>query len=132
MANKKFGTGLGFLALVMVVITTVLWFRQANLVAIPEDRTLWVAAFLVAAATGVASFVIGTRWFGGIPAIIAILAGMFLTATIAISKQEVAENPIKIGDTIPYFTAIDDQGDRYTSNALAGTPVLIKFFRAHW
>jgi len=37
-----------------------------------------------------------------------------------------------VGDQIPYFTAIDDEGVRFESDALAGTPVLIKFFRAHW
>ena len=80
------------------------------LVAIPEDRTLWVIAFLLAPVLGIASFVVGTRWFGGIPAVLGALIGVFLTATIAISKQEVAENPIKVGDTIPAFAAVDDDG----------------------
>jgi len=37
-----------------------------------------------------------------------------------------------VGDTIPYFVAIDDESNRFTSDSLYGTPVLIKFFRAHW
>ena len=43
-----------------------------------------------------------------------------------------AENPIKVGDQIPYFVAVDDQGELFESDVLKGTPVLIKFFRAHW
>ena len=39
---------------------------------------------------------------------------------------------IKVGDTIPYFAALDDQENRVTSDSLGGTPVLVKFFRAHW
>ena len=36
------------------------------------------------------------------------------------------------GDTIPDFTALDEFGQTFDSSALAGHPVLIKFFRAHW
>ncbi len=130
--RKKTGTTLGFVALAVVILTVALWFRQANLVAIPEDRTLFVAAFLMAAGLGVAAFAIGTRWFGGVPAILAIAAGLFIPFTIAISPQQVAENPIRVGDTIPVFTALDDAGDRFRSGELTGSPVLIKYFRGHW
>jgi len=62
----------------------------------------------------------------------AIIGGVFLTATIAISRQQVADNPITVGDTVPYFTAVDDQGNQFVSDVLYGTPTVIKFFRAHW
>ncbi len=65
--RKKIGTALGFVALAVAILTMVLWFRLVNQVAIPEDRTLFVVAFLTAAGLGVAAFVIGTRWFGGVP-----------------------------------------------------------------
>ncbi len=130
--RKKFGTALGFVALAVAILTMVLWFRLVNQVAIPEDRTLFVVAFLTAAGLGVAAFVIGTRWFGGVPAILAIAAGLFLPFTVAISRQQVAENPIRVGDTIPVFTALDDKGERFRSGDLDGSPVLIKFFRGHW
>lgn len=129
---KKLGTGLGFLALVIVVVTVLIWFRLANQVAIPEDRTLFVILFLLGPILGIAAFVVGTRWYGGIPAVLATLVGLLLPFTIAISPQQVAENPIRVGDTIPSFTAIDDEGDRFTSDSLYGTPVVVKFFRAHW
>lgn len=130
--RKKIGTALGFVALAVAILTMVLWFRLVNQVAIPEDRTLFVVAFLTAAGLGVAAFVIGTRWFGGVPAILAIAAGLFLPFTVAISRQQVAENPIRVGDTIPVFTALDDKGERFRSGDLDGSPVLIKFFRGHW
>ena len=130
--RKKLGTSLGVFAFALVAATVVIWFRLANQVAIPEDRTLFVVFFLLGPVMGVAAFIVGTRWFGGVAAVIAILVGLFLPFTVAISRQEVAENPISVGDTIPYFVAIDDESNRFTSASLYGTPVLIKFFRAHW
>jgi|TARA_B100001964_G_C14245106_1_gene607016 hypothetical protein len=130
--RKKMGTTLGFVSLAVAILTGILWSHQINQVAIPEDRTLFVAAFLAATGLGVAAFAIGTRWFGGIPAILAIAVGLFLPFTVAISPQQVAENPIRVGDTIPVFTALDDTGDRFRSGDLDGSPALIKFFRGHW
>lgn len=130
--SKKLGTALGILALLVAVIATIVWFQLVNSVAIPENRTLFVFFFLLGPVLGLAAFIKGTRWYGGIPAALGILAGFFLTGTIAISKQQVADNPIKVGDTLPFFTAINDRGETFSSDALAGTPVLVKFFRAHW
>ena len=90
--------------------------------------------FLSAAALGIAAFIKGTTWVGGVPAGIAIFIGMLLPLTIAISPQEVwlTASVIKVGDTIPRFTAPDDKGEIFDSNSLHGHLVLIKFFRAHW
>ena len=52
--RKKVGTVLGFVALTAAILTVAFWFRLADQVAIPEDRTLFVVAFLVAAGLGVA------------------------------------------------------------------------------
>ena len=80
---------------------------------------------------GVASFVVGTKWYGGIPAVFAILVSAFISGTIYISPQQVADNPVKVGDVIPQFVALNDDGERFNSNSLSGKP-LIKFFRGHW
>jgi cellobiose-specific phosphotransferase system component IIC len=130
--TKKVGTTLGLLALVVAAVTVALWFRQINQVDIPENRTTFVAFFLTAAALGVGAFVAGTRWFGGVAAVLAIFIGSFLPFTVAISRQEVAADAIRVGDTIPHFTAVDEHGQLFDSDSLRGHPVLIKFFRAHW
>ena len=44
----------------------------------------------------------------------------------------VAVNAIRIGDTIPAFSALDENGELFESKTLAGKPALIKFFRGHW
>ncbi len=128
----KTGTKLGILALVVAVACTALWFYQARQVDIPENRTAFVVVFLAAAALGVAAFVKGTSWLGGVAAVVAIFIGSFLPFTVAISRQEVMSNAIQVGDTIPHFTAVDGHGELFDSESLRGHPVLIKFFRAHW
>jgi hypothetical protein len=116
----------------MAIGVVLLWFRQANLVALPQDRTLFVVAFVAAGMLGIATFIVGTRWFGGIPAVGAIIVCAFMTFTIYISPQKVADNPVKVGDVIPQFVALNDDGERFNSGELTGKPTLIKFFRAHW
>ena len=130
--TKKVGTILGLVAFAIAAVTVALWIRQVNQVDIPENRTVFVSFFLLAAALGVGAFVFGTRWFGGIAAVPAIFIGLFFPFNVAISRQEVAGNPIRGGDTIPRVIAIDDQGKRFDSDSLRGNPALIKFFRAHW
>ena len=130
--TKKLGTTLGVLALVVAVATVALWFRLIGRVDIPEDRTAYVISFLSAAALGVCAFVAGARWFGGVAAALAIIIGSFFPFTMAISRQEVAANAIRVGDSIPVFSALDENGETFESKTLAGKPALIKFFRGHW
>ena len=130
--TKKVGTTLGVLALVVAAATVALWFRQIGQVDIPEDRTTYVIFFLSAVALGVGAFVARTRWFGGVAAALAIVIGSFFPFTMAISRQEVAANAIRVGDSIPVFSALDENGEIFESKTLAGKPALIKFFRAHW
>jgi hypothetical protein len=128
----KTGTKLGLLAPVVAVACTVTWFSQANQVDLPENRTAFVAVWLSAVALGIAAFVKGPGWIGGIAAVPGIAIGLFLPFTVSISKQEVGAGSIQVGDTIPAFAAPNDLGETFDSADLQGHPVLIKFFRAHW
>lgn len=128
----KTGTKLGILALALAVACGALWTYHIRQVTIPEDRTAFVVVFLTAAALGIAAFFKGTNWVGGVPAGIAIFIGLLLPFTIAVSPQKVTASVIKVGDTIPRFTAPDDKGEIFDSKSLHGHLVLIKFFRAHW
>ena len=129
----KAGTKLGILALALAVATVTLWFYLARQVNLPGDRTFFVIAFLSAAALGIAAYVKGTSLPGGFPPAIAILIGLFLPFTIAVSPQTLdTAKVIKVGDSIPHFSALDGSGEPFDSAALNGHLVLIKFFRAHW
>ena len=100
---------------------------------LPESRAPFVAVFLACAALGVTAYVKGTSLVGGIPPALAIVIGLFLPFTVAISPQVLDQNKvIQVGDTIPHFTALNDSRETFDSASLHGHLVLIKFFRAHW
>jgi predicted RecA/RadA family phage recombinase len=129
----RVGTKFGIAAFALAVGTTVLWFYFVRQVNLPEDRTGFVVAFLVAASLGVLAYIKGTGWIGGVPPAGAILIGVFFSFTIAVSSQSVeSDKAIAVGDVIPTFSALDDAGERFESKDLNGHLVLIKFFRAHW
>ena len=130
--TKTLGTSLGFLGLALVVGTVMVWFRQNTLVDLPENRTGFVIFWLSGAALGLSAFVTGTRWFGGIAAVLAIFVGCFFPFTVSISRQEIAPNGIQVGQVIPQFVALDQNGKEWDSAKLQGKPVLMKFFRGHW
>lgn len=118
--------------LVLAIACAVGWNLSIEAVDIPENRTLFVVGFLAAAALGVTALVKGAGWIGGIISLPAIAIGALLPFTMAISPQEPGADIIQVGDTIPRFTAPDDSGQVFRSDALNGHIVLIKFFRAHW
>ena len=123
------------LSLVCLVITAcILQQFSPAFESLYEGRILVVPlVFLCAAALGVAAYVKRTSIPGGIAPAIAKVIGLFLPFTIAISSQELeAGKVIQVGDTIPHFTAQDDQGATFDSTSLGGHLVLVKFFRAHW
>ena len=43
-----------------------------------------------------------------------------------------APQEVKLGDPLPAFTALDDEEEKFDIRSLAGTPLLLKFFRGHW
>ena len=130
--KSKPGTKLGLAALVVAVGFSLGWFVLNARVGVPEDRTLFVLGWLLALALGVATFVRGTRWYGGVAALFAILIGLFFPFSIAVSPQGLGPDAVQVGDTMPEFAARDEFGEWFDSESLQGHLVLIKFFRAHW
>jgi len=119
-------------ALALAAICMAGWQYSIRAVDIPENRALFVAGFLGAVALGITALVKGPGWIGGIISVPAIVIGALLPFTMSISAQDQGADIIKIGDTIPSFSAPDDSGQLFRSDALNGHIVLIKFFRAHW
>ncbi len=125
-------TLLGFASLAVIAVSIAIWIRAVARVEIPENRGFFVAAWVVAMALGIAALLGEPGWLGGVPAGLGIFASMFLLFTVAIGDQKVGERAIQVGATIPHFTATDEHKQIFDSQSLAGHPVLIKFFRAHW
>ena len=125
-------TLLGLGGLLLAIATTVAWFWRANQVAIPDNRLVFLLSWACAALLGVASLVgPGANWLDYIFGGLAMLGGLFMLVLYMLGGQKVG-SPIMVGDTVPVFAAPDDQGQTYSSDALMGTPTLIKFFRGHW
>ena len=131
-ALKNTGNQLALLALALAVGCTMVWFNRAENVALPENRTVFIAIWLSALALAIAAFVKKAGWLGRIAALPAIVIGLFLPFTVSISEQVLPPDAIRVGETMPSFSAPDDRDRVFDSAQLQGNPVLIKFFRAHW
>lgn len=121
---------LGALALAIAAATR--WFRAVHNVKLPNSRMGYLFVMLIVTVAAIASLVAGVGWLGGIAAGIAVVIAGFFFLTVAISKQVTGTGAIAVGDSLPGFTAIDENGEQFDSAVLAGNPVLIKFFRGHW
>lgn len=123
---------LAFVALAVTGTATLLWFRAMQRVAIPHDRSRFVAAWVGGALLGALALWSGDGALTAIPAGLALFMGTMFTMLFAISRQVAAPDVISVGDRLPTFVALDEHGDRIDQTALAGHPTLIKFFRGHW
>ena len=123
---------LSLVSLVVVALSLGLWIRALKRVEIPENRSGFVAAWVVAAGLGLAALAGQPGWLGALLAGCAVFVSAFFLFTVAIGAQKVGANAIRVGDTIPDFTATNEKGETFDSKSLAGHPVLIKFFRGHW
>jgi hypothetical protein len=120
------------LGLVILVVTTALWFRLTTKVAIPDNRTAFLMFWGLAAVLGVSSF-FGDNpgWLSGTLGTLATLGGAVLLVLYLLRKQGVGK-PISVGDKIPAFSGVNDQGMEFDSSGMSGSPILLKFFRGHW
>ena len=126
------GTVLGIGALLLVAGTFGLWGQRIKHVQIPADRRGFMAGWAGGAVLGIVALTQDAGWVGGVPAIIAALGGTFLNVLVFVSPQAVGDNAIRVGESLRGFTALDENGDEFSSSSLAGKPVLMKFFRGHW
>jgi hypothetical protein len=123
---------LGFGGISLFAVTTTVWFSRAKHVAIPDSRLAFLLGWASAGFLGAASFASpGAGWFTGIFGGLALVGCLLMLGLYALGKQKTG-SAILVGDVVPTFEAVDDQGRTYTSDALIGTPTLIKFFRGHW
>ena len=115
----------GLIALAIVLVTTIVWFRRAFRVAIPQNPGPFAVAWGIGGGLGLLSL----SFAGGAAA--AWAAGLGFLFLYFVMTGAHADR-IRVGDAIPAFTALDAAGNTFDSSELAGNPVLIKFFRGHW
>ncbi len=125
------GTAMALVALAMVAGGLIWWFGRVGRVRIPKNRAPFVLWMLAGGALGGVALTEGGGWQTTAPAVVAIAGALFVLATVSISRQKV-DGAVGVGDTIPAFQALDENGEVFDSASLAGQPVLLKFFRGHW
>lgn len=123
---------LGWMALALVVGAAAHWFKRALRVSLSGSRAPYVVAWAVGAVAGVVALFGHPSWWGRVPAGVAAFGGSFLLLLVAISRQQVASNAVRLGDRLRDFTAPDEQGEPFTLSGIEGRPILLKFFRGHW
>jgi peroxiredoxin len=120
---------LGLIALVLILASAARWFWRAWRVNVPRKPGLFRATW----GTGL---VLGCIAYYQSPedpfAVWAIGLGILLVYLVSTGAQKVSGEMVEVGDTLPSFSALDENGDAFDSSDLAGKRVLLKFFRGHW
>ena len=120
---------LGIIALTIVLATMIRWFSRAWRVNVPSTPYLFQALAFVGLVLGCVSFFIDASTTAAGWAVGLSLTFLYLTATGA---QKADGAMVGVGNTLPAFTAPDENGDVFDSASLSGSRVLLKFFRGHW
>ena len=100
------GRLLGLAAFLLVATSMGLWFWRMQRVEIPKDRRGFVASWLVGAALGIVALTQDPGWLGGVPAVVAVVAGLFFSALVFVSPQQVAADAIRVGERLRDFVEI--------------------------
>ena len=120
---------LGLFALMVILAAAARWFWRAWQVDIPKNssvfRGLWVVGLVLG---GLALYQTPADPF----AAWAVGLGLLLVYLVSTGAQKVSGEMINVGDALPAFTALDEDGHSFDSSSLTGKPVLLKFFRGHW
>ena len=82
------GTKLGIGALTLAILTTALWFYLTRQVALPDDRSGFVLAWMCSALLGILALIKATSLTGKVPPALAIIVSSFLTFTIILALKK--------------------------------------------
>ncbi len=121
---------LGFAAMVIVLVATAIWSYRAFKVNLPDNLAPFAIAWGAGSIMGAIALVQGTDSRGA--AITAVALGGLLLFLLAAGKQKSAPGAISVGDSLPEFSAPDENGEIFHSSTLLGDAVVLKVFRGHW
>ena len=125
-------TTMAYIASVLIAGSVAMWLRALRTVAIPHNRIVYIVVWTAGAAAALSALFGSPGWLGGTLAVISLVSAALLLLTVFIGGQKLGDDVIRVGMTIPAFSAPDETGQAFDSAALTGNPALIKFFRGHW
>ena len=123
---------LGLLALGVVAVTGWRWFRLIKEVAIPRNRSIYMAGFVCGGLIGLVAAFGSSGLVSTIAGGLAAFGGLTFAALRMQSAQRPNEPAVSVGGTMLAFSAPDETGADFDLSKLAGKPYLLKFFRGHW
>jgi hypothetical protein len=126
------GVILGIISLAIVVLTWRMWLSRAFRQAVPENIFGFALAMALGLGMAVASFFFDAGIVGGVAAGVAIFFSLFWLLATAAGKHKTGPVAIVVGQPLPVFSALTEEGAAFSSQTLDGTPYLLKFFRGHW
>jgi len=106
---------LGLIALLITVATAGRWFWRMWHVNIPPTPYLFAALWATGLVLGLVALYQGT---GGSAASWAVGLGVVLLYLVATGAQKVDGEVIEVGDPLPAFTALDENGETFDSTLI--------------
>lgn len=127
-------TGLIFAiaSLVISIAAWARWLKTALRQAVPDNLAGYGLAMVTGLGLGVAAFFNAPGIGGGLIAGVAMFMSLFWLLTAVAGKQKTNTPKIIVGQPLPAYTALNEDGSAFDSQSLNGAPYLLKFFRGHW
>ncbi|MAE93895.1 MAG: hypothetical protein CL910_04480 [Deltaproteobacteria bacterium] len=116
----------------LAAASLVLWFRRLNQVALEGRRSLPLAMLGVAGLLSLAALVQGPGLLLGAVSGLTLLASAGFLFLAVLAPQSKQAPVVPVGQPIPDFAALDENGQEFRLSSLVGKPILLKFFRGHW
>lgn len=118
----------GLIGLVIIALTTLTWFTLAWRVSIPRSTLAFKLGWGAGLLLGIVAVVVEpddalAPW--------TIALGVMFLYLVSTGAQR-AQQGVEVGDVLPAFSATTDSEELFDSASLAGSRVLLKFFRGHW
>ena len=122
-------TYLGLIGLLIIAAASTRWFWRAWQVNVPAKPYLFQGLVGTGFVLGCLSIYLGQNdpyasWAVGV--------GIVILYLLSTGAQKAGAEMVNVGDTVPAFSAPDDNGEMFDSASLEGSRVLLKFFRGHW
>ena len=127
------GFDLSIVSFGIVLSSTLVWVLMVYKFTIPNNRFVFIVAWLVGWGTGVAALILGTGslWANnGLS--FALIVSSFCLLTVIIGGQKGGTGQFVVGSPVPALSAPDENEEIFDMASMSGKPILLKFFRGHW
>ena len=123
---------LSAVGLTVVILNWAVWFKKAQSQAVPSSVMGFVLAMICGLALAGSAFAFQTSLLSIVIGTIALVLGVFWLASAAFGGQKTDAPKMIVGQPLPAFSALNEDGSTFHTSEMDGSPYLLKFFRGHW